>query len=120
MRVKLFEIRDRLTLIPAFAFRAQPTEFGEQIESELFLLAKAGYGLTGSSECVVVGKLIGEECQYDCYSWKGGARTMPVAHNYIQKNFDTLKSGEVIDVEFILGETTTKKQSEIFYEHRTP
>jgi hypothetical protein len=52
---------------------------------------------------------------YDPYSWAGGARTMPTAHDYITKNFDTLKSGAVIDVEFITGETNTPRPSDRFF-----
>jgi hypothetical protein len=125
MRLKLFEVLDRHTCIPVFAFRAQPTKFdelgadahlaGEQTESELFLLGRTGFGLTGSSDCVIVGKLIGGECQYDCYDWKDGSRTLKTAHDYITKNFDTLKSGAVIDVEFIAGETTTPRPSDRFF-----
>jgi len=46
----------------------------------------------------------------DPYGWKG--RTMPVAHNYIIENWEEIRDGDVIDVEFILGETTVKKVSE--------
>lgn len=42
---------------------------------------------------------------------------MQVAHDFITKNYDTLQSGEVIDVEFILGETTTKKKSDRYHEY---
>jgi len=35
-----------------------------------------------------------------------------VAHDYIEKHFNELKDGDVIDVEHILGETTKKKRSE--------
>lgn len=125
MKLKLFEVRDRGTCIPVFAFRAQPTKFdelgdkahlaGEQIESELFLLSRAGFDIKGNDECVIVGRLIGGECQYDPYSWAGGIRTMLAAHDYITKNFDTLKSGAVIDVEFITGETTAPRPSDRFF-----
>jgi len=39
---------------------------------------------------------------------------MTVAHAYIEKNFHNLNSGDVIDVEFILGETDKPKTSERF------
>jgi hypothetical protein len=35
-----------------------------------------------------------------------------VAHDYIRNNWPTLKDGDVIDVEFILGETNERKISE--------
>ena len=37
---------------------------------------------------------------------------MATAHDHIVKNWVTLEDGDVIDVEFILGETKVKKVSE--------
>ena len=37
---------------------------------------------------------------------------MVTAHEHIILNWDQLKDGDVIDVEFILGETKVKKDSE--------
>ena len=37
---------------------------------------------------------------------------MPNAHCYIERKWRELKDGDVIDVEFILGETTSIKISE--------
>jgi hypothetical protein len=34
---------------------------------------------------------------------------MTVAHSYIAQNWDILESGDVIDAEFIRGETDTEK-----------
>lgn len=51
-----------------------------------------------------------ERCAYDPYDW--GDRTMTVAHQYIESNFDQLNNGDVVDVEFILGETSVPKRSE--------
>lgn len=119
MTLKLLEIRDRGTFIPAFAFRAitgtatyDRLARDPQFECERYLLARAGYGRHNDSDCIVLGRLGGGECQYDPYSWPGGARTMTVAHDYIEKNWNLIHSGDVIDVEFILGETKTQKDSE--------
>ena len=38
---------------------------------------------------------------------------MHEAHMYIKKNFDSMKDGEVVDVQFINGRTTVKKDAEI-------
>jgi hypothetical protein len=46
----------------------------------------------------------------DAYHW--GDRTMQTAHIYIDEHFAELNDGDVIDVEFILGESTEKKISE--------
>lgn len=37
---------------------------------------------------------------------------MWIAHNWIEQHVDELVDGAVVDVEFILGETTTPKRSE--------
>ena len=50
------------------------------------------------------------QSNYDPYSW--GDRTYSVAHNYIQEHWDEIKAGDVIDVEYILGETPEPKLSE--------
>ena len=49
---------------------------------------------------------------YDCYGWPSNPRTYQVAHNYIATHWSALSDGDVIDVEFILGETDTRKTSE--------
>jgi len=107
--MKLFEIRDRHTFIPVFAFRARPAPGSEP---ERYLLARSGYGPTGESACVIVGRLDCRGCHYDPHEWLTGARTMPAAHQYIEENFDGLETGAVIDVEFILGESPAPKISE--------
>lgn len=99
MQIKFFEVRDRCTHISAF---------GILISAEDGPIARrAGYG----QPCVLFGKLEGGIATPDCYD-QGGARTMRVAHDYIERNWDDHLSGDVIDVEFILGETPTKKVSE--------
>ena len=37
---------------------------------------------------------------------------MHEAHQYIRREFDNLKDGDVVDVEYILGEKPTAKTSE--------
>jgi hypothetical protein len=97
--VKEFEILDRATFIPSL---------GISVEGDTWLSRRSGYG----SRCILLTRLGGgSACCYDPYEWVG-ARTMRVAHQYIEENWDQLESGEVIDVEFILGETDEKKESE--------
>ncbi len=52
------------------------------------------------------------ETQYDPKRWRGDARTMPAAHQELIDNWDRYGSGGVLDVEFVLGETTVPKKSE--------
>src|SRR4030095_7029110 len=110
MIVKAFEIRDRHTFIQTPAVTMVPT--GEEYEEERYLLARAGYTLEPA--CVMLCRMdaygANRNASYDPYAWAD--RTLTVAHQHITKEFDNLKSGDVIDVEFILGETTTPKLSE--------
>lgn len=106
--IKLFEIRDRGTFIPVAAFKFDP-----QSEAERHLLACAGYGQVPlqQREYVLLCQIDGgggRVCS-DPFDWPGEARTLPAAHAYIQEHWDALQSGEVVDVEFILGETTHPK-----------
>ncbi len=99
MTTKLFEIRDRATFIPAMAILVSGDDG--------YLMRRAGFG----AALVYLIALATERCAYDPYNW--GNRTMLTAHNFIAENWDVLKSGEVIDVEYILGETksiTASKQ----------
>jgi hypothetical protein len=116
MITKALEIRDRHTFIPVIAVKMVPDHVFryDETNQERYLLRRAGYGFDDS--CVILCRM---ECSgtdrnatYDPYSWGGASRTMTVAHDYIQKNFDSLISGDVIDCEYILGETKQPKQSE--------
>ena len=44
--------------------------------------------------------------------WDCSSRTMQVAHLYIEEHFAKLNSGDVVDVEFIMGLTKQPKISE--------
>lgn len=104
MQTKLLEIRDVATMIPALAVRIEP----ENAEQE-FLARHAGYG---EPYCLVMLTFLsgGRKAEYDPFDW--GDRTMTTAHQYIVSFWHELKDGDVIDVQFILGETTEKKVSE--------
>ncbi len=116
MEVKLFEIRDRGTFIPVMATRLIVNELGEMGEAELWLLRRAGYNesqvlISVAEPYIILCKLDGVEAQYDSFSWPN-QRTMGNTHRHIIELWSELKSGDVIDVEFILGETQTPKESE--------
>ena len=109
MITKLFEIRDRATFIPVLA-----TKIEHENEVSSYLLHRAGLTKPFNSDPFFV--LLCEinrgsgECQVVPYDWIG--RTMVTAHRYIIVNWEKLEDGDVIDVEFILGETKVKKGSE--------
>lgn len=106
IHTKLFEIRDKATFIPAIGMRLCSTHARNNAQ-ENYLLRRAGYG---DEPLVLLAKLDGGDAYYDVYNWDN--RTMQVAHDYITTHWDELESGAVIDVEFILGETTRPKASE--------
>jgi hypothetical protein len=58
--------------------------------------------------------MIDAQCRgvaYDPYDWRG-ARTKPNAHLWITEHWHEIADGDVIDVQFILGETAVPKCSE--------
>ena len=115
MEIKLFEVRDEGTLIPAMATRVLPGgPTAEAHERERALLSRAGFGVDGGmdNDYVIFQHLHKGPSTYNVFDWDG-SRTMHVAHSYIRDNWRTLKTGDLIDVQFILGETSEKKTSEL-------
>ncbi len=102
METKFLEIRDAATFIPALAVRLSGADH--------YLARRAGFG--PYSDYILLIKLEDSQCHYDIYGWGGGARTMSQAHNHIVEHWDELSEGDVVDVEFILGERPDKKLSE--------
>jgi len=104
MKTKMFEIRDRATCIPVIAIKTE----GETLEEHMFF-RRGGWG----GNTVILIKINGDtEATHDPFKW-GNRRTMTTAHLYIQKHFDKLENYSVVDVEYINGETTEPKTSEI-------
>ena len=111
MIIKMFEVRDEGTCIVVLAYRMKPANEAQQL-----LWERCGYGpgADGQAEYVWLQRIDGGEGKgtSDVFQW-GNSRTMHEAHKYIKKNFDSMKDGEVVDVQFINGETTVKKDAEI-------
>lgn len=104
MITKMFEIRDRATCIPVVAIKAQGSN-----DREDYLFERCGY--SPSVPLVILVKLENPEAHWDPYDWTQG-RTLQKAHLFIEKNFDNLKNCSVVDVEYLLGETTIAKSPE--------
>ena len=107
MEIKCLEIRDDGTFMAVICIRPVPVN-----EAQRYLLRRDGYRGTVDERCII---LIKPQCSgvaYDCYDWPASPRTIPRAHDYIAQHWHELKDGDVIDVEFILGERSTKKTSE--------
>ena len=105
---KVLEIRDSGTHIGVLALRMMSSDAAQRAH-----LRRAGYQQDGTA--IVVMRLDDQKATSDLYEWSSlvGARTMSVAHHYIEEHFDELRDGDVVDVQFILGETAAVKQSEV-------
>lgn len=106
MEPKVLEIRDVATFIPVLAFRL----LAANEMQAYYLHRRCGYPVDNSSVAVV--RLNDMLASADPYAWAGFSRTMQAAHHWITEHFAELKDGDVVDVEFILGETTKPKESE--------
>ena len=111
MITKLFEIRDSMTLIPALA-----TQLESLTVPERWLLGRAGYGLTAEEQSqYIMLTFIEGGAGHACtspFDWDSGTRTMRIAHQFIIDNWNQLHTGDVVDVEFISGESTEMKLSD--------
>lgn len=112
MNAKLIEIRDRGTFVPALAVR-----LCSEVEQEQWLLRRAGWSdeaargeANGAETGVMLYPLTGNRAFCEPFGW--GGRTYPIVHQHLIVNWNDIKPGDVIDVEFILGEVSTPKQSE--------
>lgn len=111
METKLFEVRDRMTFIPVICMKLLPEN-----QEERYLLAMAGYGIRAEKqgEYILMSKL--NELRFEDGPWGHSGypivRTMGTAHHHIIKHWDELKTGDVIDVEFIMGDTDAPKISQ--------
>ena len=117
MNVKLLELRDEGTFIPLLCVDMNPTVQETPYVSKAdpaaqrYLLRRCGYPCDGRPNIAITHlRCGGDPCTNDPYHWSG--RTYPVAHNYIIESWDKLKDGDVVDVQFILGETPAPKVSE--------
>lgn len=109
MQVKCLEIRDKATFIPVICIRPVPDNEGQR-----YLLRRDGYRGDDSETCII---MIDAQCRgasYDPYNWSRDTRTKANAHLYIEEHWAELSDGDVVDVEFILGERPDKKFSERF------
>jgi hypothetical protein len=111
MNVRTVEIRDSATFIPALAIRLD-----SHCEQDCYLLTRAGYGSTPTEqgEYILLIHLESMKCATDPMDW--GNRTMQEAHRYLieqaRAQSPQFEHGEVIDVQFILGEADSPKVSE--------
>jgi hypothetical protein len=107
METKLFELRDRNTFVPVVAILLRSDD-----SQERWLLRRCGYSNQPMARrFIMLTRLEGRGIAHvDEHYW--GDRTFQSAHGWIERHWDRLETGDVVDVEHILGETTAPKKSE--------
>jgi hypothetical protein len=103
-QVKYFEVCDEGTLIPVMAVFVN---FPSQTEQAI--LRRGGYRVS-VGPLVFLTELNNRQTCYFPYEWHAG-RTLRLTHLHLEKNWDQLESGSVIDVEYLLGLTQEPKKS---------
>jgi hypothetical protein len=119
MKAKALELRDKGTFIAILCvdmnpgiYRDDEPGMSKEYDAQCYLLRRCGYPCDGRPN-IIMTRLNGNgQATNDPYGWKGVTRIFPVAHKWIIDNWHTLNDGDVVDVQFILGETSTPKQSE--------
>jgi hypothetical protein len=113
MDCKMIEVRDRGTFIPMLAVR-----LGSGDDQERWLLSQAGFGRTSQDQkqYVLLANISGGTGHYratcDKVDWTTRDRTRFSVHAYIEKHWEEILPGAVVDVEFILGESLTSKTTQ--------
>jgi hypothetical protein len=105
METKLFEIRDIATFFTVAVLKGNPNHMCDR---DAWLWRHGGWG--DSEGYYFIPLQTPNRTQFDPYEYND--RTLRTAFHHIQANFDELCSGSVIDVEHILGETSTPKETE--------
>jgi len=108
MRLKILEIRDTGTFIPVVAIDMNPENAEQQ-----YYLRRMGFACDWRPNIAIFNlDCHGNPVWNDPYGWREGARTYPVAHDWIIKHWHELQDGSVVCVETIVGERQEPRQSE--------
>lgn len=109
--MKVLEIRDEGTCIPAIAIRMTSLD-----TITAHYLKRAGYpDGHGRPASIMLMRIHDGKATNDPYEWPDltrDRRTLPTAHQWIIDHYDELEHGQVVDVEFLLGISTEPKKPE--------
>lgn len=105
---KYLEVRDRATCMAVLAIKVDGTT-----KAEREIIYWSGHG-----GFILMVDLAKPHLERGHEYWGRQERTRTQAHKYIENNWDKLKSGDVLDVEFILGES--KKPKKPHWKERVP
>lgn len=106
METKIIEVRDKGTFLPVLAIKMQALTETDWY----FIHGRCGYASRKPFTILLTDLNGGRKACSDPYDWND--RTLQTAHVFIQANWDGLHSGDVVDVQVILGETEVSKISE--------
>lgn len=106
MKTKILEVRDEGTMISMLCVDMNP-----DTAEERYYLRRHGYACDGSPNILIthVSADGGPATNDPCF-WKD--RTRSTARMHIIAHWDDLLDGDVVDVQFIRGETAAPKKSE--------
>lgn len=106
MIIKLLEVRDEATCFGVMAISIDPDN-----EQQRAIIRHAGF--SDRFDAIIMLDMHSCEGSYDPFKQPNYGRTRRDAHLWIREHFEELKDGDVVDVQFILGETGKKKEAEI-------
>lgn len=109
MEVKVIEVRDRATFKPVIALKVAPEN-----ERERYLLARSGYGTESEEQnkyIILMNSRKPFNADYSFYDVTPGS-TMQVIWLYLIDHWDEVEPGQVLDAEYLRGESDNPKQSE--------
>lgn len=101
MKAKLIEVRDAATYLPVIAVKLEPAN-----EAERYMLRRAGFSAR-EDYVLYVPLHMAYMPTADPNTWSD--RTNSNAHKLIALMFDQLEPGDLLDIEYELGEKPTKK-----------
>lgn len=107
MNNKIFEIKERNAFVLVLC-----TELSSTNAYQHSALGRCGYDVTELPAPIIMARLdgTGRSLSYPP-DWRD--RTFQAAHKHIYENWNKLKEGDIIDVEFIHGEVVTRKEAEL-------
>lgn len=109
MQTKILEVRDRMTRIVIVAINMDPLITGDFLPDFIASKALHSQGYAPDHTHILLGRVDGTDFTNDPY--KRTDRTLKEAHIHIQEMWEELQNGDVVDVEYILGETKEPKSS---------
>lgn len=108
MKMKILEIRDSMTFFLVLCVDMNP-EMPFSVYQR-WALRRYGFPCSHVPNILMTHLEADGHATNDPYYW--GDRTRQTAHKYITEHWKELEEGDVVDVEFILGETKAPKVSE--------